>query len=277
MAEALPSGALEAYFDRIGYRGDRSVDYDTLDGIMKAHVAEIPFENLDVQLGRPVRMDLVSIHAKLVGARRGGWCYEQNGLLGWALGELGFDVRRMSAGVMRSVGGDFALGNHLTLAVTLDRVYLVDAGFGGSQAGPIPLEAGMHAHPPFDLILSKMDDGFWRFEEQIDGKPFNFDFTDGPADEALLAEKCEWLQTDPESPFTLNLVVQQRQGDAHHTLRGRVYSSASPRGTDRQELADADELVALLQARFGLDLPEVASLWPAICARHDAVMAGAAS
>ena len=123
--------------------------------IMRAHVASIPFENLDVQLGRPITGDLDEIFAKLVERRRGGWCYEQNGLLGWALETIGFEVTRVAGGVMRADAGDAVLGNHLALVVTLDQPWLVDAGFGGSLAEPIALAPAAHRHAPYDLSLAE--------------------------------------------------------------------------------------------------------------------------
>lgn len=260
---------LSAYFDRIGYSGPRMPDMATLQALMRAHVAAVPFENLDVQLGNSVTTALPAIFAKLVGRRRGGWCYENNGLFGWALGEMGFDVRRISAGVMRVVRGDEQLGNHLALIVTIDgREWLADVGFGGTLAAPIPLAAGMHVQPPFAVGLVEAE-GYWRFEERYgDGDAFSFDFLPGPADEALLARQCETLQSAPDSIFVQNLVVQQRQGETHLTLRGRVLMERGPEGESKRTLAGAQELVGVLRDRFGLDLPEAATLWDKVCARH---------
>ena len=99
--EALSPAQLQAYLARIGLEGPVGADLATLDAIVRAHVQAIPFENLDVQLGRPLTTDPAAAFAKLVEARRGGWCYEHNGVLGAALSAIGFDVTRLSAGVMR--------------------------------------------------------------------------------------------------------------------------------------------------------------------------------
>jgi N-hydroxyarylamine O-acetyltransferase len=238
---------------------------------MRAHVAAIPFENIDVQLGRPTSRALPDIFAKLVVGRRGGWCYEQNGLLGWALGEIGFRVTPLLGGVMRATAGDAVLGNHLALLVTLDAPWLVDVGFGGSLAAPIRLAAGEHRHAPYDLSLARLDDGYWRYEEWMDGKPFSFDFLETPADQTLLDAQHARLQTAPDSPFVLNLVAQRRLGDRHLTLRGRVVTEIGPEGRTETLLADADALVETLAARFALDVPEIASRWPAIRDRHEAL------
>jgi N-hydroxyarylamine O-acetyltransferase len=262
---------LPAYLDRIGYTGSRTPDLATLRALMRAHIAAIPFENLDVQLGRRVGLELPMIFAKLVEARRGGWCYENNGLFGWALGALGFDVRRITAGVLRAAHGDSAIGNHLALIVTLEQPWLVDVGFGGTQAAPIPLATGDYAHAPYDLALRQIEGGYWRFEERYAGDdPFSFDFTTDPADEALFARQCDALQSEPDSIFVENLVVQQRRGDRHTALRGRMLVAREPGGETRRMLAEAGDLVTTLAREFGLDLPEAAALWDKVCARHEA-------
>ncbi|MBB4096587.1 arylamine N-acetyltransferase family protein [Sphingomonas kyeonggiensis] len=263
---------LQAYFTRIGHDGALAPDRATLTALMRAHLAAMPFENLDVQLGRPVSLDPDAIFDKLVTRRRGGWCYEQNGLFGRVLAALGYDVRRISAGVMRHVIGEASLGNHLALLVTLEgRSWLVDVGFGGTQAGPLPLAPGEDAQAPY-VVAVRETEGWWRFEERYgEGKPFSYDFTTAPADEALFARRCAELQADPESPFVQNLVVQQRRGDTHRTLRGRVLITRGPAGETRELLQNAEALIERLDQRFGLTVPEAAGLWDAICARHAAL------
>ena len=111
---------LQQYFVRINYHDTPKVDFTTLAQIHHQHLLHIPYENLDVQLGRPLDFDITRIYEKLVINHRGGWCYEMNGLLQWALQEIGFTVTRMSGAVMRASQGDQQLGNHLVLQVDLD-------------------------------------------------------------------------------------------------------------------------------------------------------------
>jgi N-hydroxyarylamine O-acetyltransferase len=270
---------LSAYLHRIQFDGSVRPDLATLRAIHRAHQYAIPFENLDVQLRRPVALDPEANYHKIVRRRRGGWCYEMNGVMGWALKQMGFEVMRMSAGVMRVRAGDAQLGNHLCLLVSLDEPYLVDVGFGGSLAEPLPLRATEREDRPYRLGLSEPGDGYWRFAEIAhgDGDAFSFDFRVAPADEGLLARKCQFLQTDPASPFTQNLVVQRRTADTHHSLRGRVLTVIHATRVDKKLLNSADELVATLRDSFDLDIPEAATLWPSICARHEALFAGTSS
>ncbi len=86
---------LQQYFSRIHYDGTPKVDFPTLAQIHHQHLLHIPYENLDVQLERPLDLDTTRIFEKLVTNHRGGWCYEMNGLLEWALKEIGFTVTRI--------------------------------------------------------------------------------------------------------------------------------------------------------------------------------------
>jgi arylamine N-acetyltransferase len=266
---------LRAYLDRIRFAGPVRPDLATLRAVHRAHQYAVPFENLDVQLKRPVVLEVEPNYDKIVRRRRGGWCYEMNCVMGWALREIGFDVMRMGAGVMREKTGDSQLGNHLCLLVRLDQPYLVDVGFGGSLSEPAPLAVSTFEDRPYRHALSETPDGYWRFSEQGLGDPFSFDFRAVPADEALFAQKCRYLQVDEVSPFVQNLVVQRRSADQHVSLRGRVLTTLQTGREDKQVLGSAEELVATLREHFDLDVPEAASLWPAICARHEAVFSKA--
>lgn len=262
---------LSAYLDRLNFEGPLRPDLETLQALHLAHQLAVPFENLDVQLRRPVSFDIAPTYEKIVTRGRGGWCYELNGLMGWALTEIGFDVVRLGAGVMRERDGDFVLGNHLCLMVRLDQPYLVDVGFGGSLATPLPLRESEREDPPYRMGLSRTRDDYWRFTEVTHAAdPFTFDFRAIAADETLLAHKCRFLQTDPGSSFVKSLVVQRRRtGDVHVSLRGRVLKTIHRTHTDKVLLDSADALVETLRQNFDLDVPEARTLWPAICARHE--------
>jgi N-hydroxyarylamine O-acetyltransferase len=164
----------------------------------------------------------------------------------------------------------------LCLLVCLDQRYLVDVGFGGSLAEPLPLRVLEREDRPYRLGLSELDDGYWRYAEMAhgDADAFSFDFRAAPADEALLGRKCQFLQIDPASPFVQNLVVQRRAADTHLSLRGRVLETIHTTHVDKKLLNSEDELVATLRDGFDLDAPEAATLWPSICARHEALFAG---
>lgn len=244
---------LEDYLARIGFAGAPRPDLATLSALVAAHVESVPFENLDVQRRRPVTLAAEDAFAKVVGRRRGGWCYELNGLFGWALGEIGFAVRRLGAGVLVDRLGESQRDTHLCLLVTLDAPYLVDVGFGSSLAAPLPLREGERMDAPFTVGLQRVGDG-WRFVERLgDGEPFTFDFTTAPADEARLLAASDRQQTDPDSPFRRRLVAQRRSGDAHLSLRGDQLTRATPDGATTEPVAVA----ATLRDIFGIDADDM--------------------
>ena len=260
---------LADYLERIGHGWHVRPDLETLRSLHRAHLGAIPFEALDVQLGLVPSIEPGAIFDKLVGRRRGGWCYEMNGLFGRVLETIGFEVVRVSCGVMRHAGGEERMGTHLALLVRLGGVdWLADVGFGSSLIEPILLAEARHDHRPFGVGLAQTGDGHWRFSEYGSGEPFSFDFRAEPADEALLAEKCRWQASAAESNFVLNFVAQKRAADRHIALRGKVLTERSPEGETRRELADAEEFAAVLAETFDIDHPDVRSVWPRIEARH---------
>lgn len=258
---------LARYLERIGHSWNVRPDLETLRSLHRAHVTAIPFENIDVQLGLTPSLAPDAIFAKLVGRRRGGWCYEMNGLFGEALQAIGFGVTRVSCGVMRHTGGDERMGTHLALLVECDGLWLCDVGFGGSLLEPLPLTAGEQQDAIYTISLGEADDGYWRYTETAEA-PFSYDFRVAPADEGLLAAKRDWQASDPASNFTLNLVAHRRLPDRHVVLRGRVLTERGPDGLTTHIIADADEFIATLAERIGIDEPAAKQIWPRVLARH---------
>ena len=263
---------LQDYFDRIRFDADVRPSPDTLAALLRHHVLNIPFENIDIQLGNPVTTSIEAAFEKIVMRRRGGWCYEHNGLFAWVLSELGFRVTRVAAAVERGQRGDAALANHLCLLVHIpsdpDAVYLADVGFGGSLIKPILLKSSQLQQTPFAISLRQLDDGHWQFGEESGEESMSFDFLPEPADESALSNKCLALQTDIDSSFVLNFVAQQRLPDAHIILRGRVLSVNSASGRETRILQSPDEFNDVLKNTFQLDVPGAVGLWDRIVERH---------
>src|SRR6202000_416771 len=140
---------LNGYFERIGYRGAADPTFDVLHELVTAHTQTIPFENLDPMLGGPVDdLSPEALADKLVRRRRGGYCYEHNGLMGYVLTEVGFRVRRLAGRVIWMSPPDAPppAQTHTVLAVTFpgsQGPYLVDVGFGGQTlTSPIRFQTG---------------------------------------------------------------------------------------------------------------------------------------
>ena len=259
---------LAAYLKRVGFTGTALPDLATLTRIQHGHMLNIPYENLDVQLGHPVGFDIDAQLTKLVDQHRGGWCYEMNGVFSWALTQIGFNVTRLAGAVRRDLLGDAQIGNHLVLRVDLDQPYLADVGFGDCPLAPVPLRSHAFTHGFLDMRMEDLGGQWWRLHSHARASAPSFDFS---LDEALtreLAPSCSRLQTEPGSPFVQNLVCMRHAPGRLLQLRGKVLSVLRDGHTGRRELATADELCSVLRDLFGLDVPEVRELWPKIEARH---------
>lgn len=259
----LSHDELAAYLARIGVaREGLAPDAGTLAHLQRAHMRAIPFENLDVQRGLLPSLDPQAIFTKLVEQRRGGWCYEQNGLFGRALMTLGFDVMRVAGAVLREERGDVSLGTHLTLLVTIAGApWLADAGFGGGLAAPFPLMPMRNDTRPLPHTLDRSTDGWWRVTVMLPSGPLTYDFQPQPADEALLARACHWQATAAESVFVQSPVIQRRIDGEHRVLRGRTLTVSDAAGTRSMALATAAEFAACMADQFDLDVPDADALW----------------
>jgi N-hydroxyarylamine O-acetyltransferase len=262
--ESEPS--IDRYLDRIGYRGPLTPSLATLERLHRAHLGAIPYENLDIHLGRPMPIGVGPAFRKLVDARRGGWCYEMNGLFGWALGALGFRVRRVAGTVFRPDGSRLE-GDHLVLLVDLDRTYLADVGFGDGPLDPLPLAEGTYRVEGFEFRLERRGDR-WLFHNHEQGGARGFDFALEPRELEWFGPRCHELQTSPSSGFVQKTVCQQPRAGGIVTLRGAVLTRLGSAGLEQRVVAGAAEYGQVLEREFGLRIPEVESLWGRVHQRH---------
>lgn len=265
---------LNQYFERIGFEDEARADLETLKAVHRAHALAIPYENLDVYLERPVDQDITRIFAKIVHEGRGGWCYEMNGLLGWALREMGFEVTRHVGGVFRADQGDAAFGNHLVHTVEMDETFIVDVGIGDFIKEPVLLKDGPLTDDAKSYRLEHLADGSWRFHNVPGAMPPNFDFFFEPADEARLENTCQSLQSDEGSMFRQNLLCQQMTPTGFKALIGRTWKDTD-KGIDGHIVESEDELVGILVDGLGITPPPLDGLWEKVCARHEELFGGA--
>jgi N-hydroxyarylamine O-acetyltransferase len=144
-------------------------------------------------------------------------------------------------------------------------------GLGDGSLDPFVLRAGPFSVEGYRFGLARLDRMWWRFQNHDQSNARSFDFIPEPTLPGVLAAHCEWQQTAPESTFVLNLVVQRFTGDEILQLHGRVLRALRPDSRRERVLDSADDLVRVLSRQFGLDVPEAASLWPRIVARHHEV------
>lgn len=259
---------LDAYLERVGYEGTLDTTLETLAGIHRAHLLSIPYENLDIHLGRTLTLDLPQIFDKIVTRRRGGWCYEMNGLFAWVLREIGFAVTMLASDVRPDFVGDGATGDHLILRVDLERPYLADVGFGNGLFEPIPLEVGDYTQRGLNYALLR-DGDRWYFRNQPHGGA-GFVFTLMPRTYDYFTKRCGELQTLPESGFVQTTVCQRFTPESVVTLRGAVLRTTTPQGDSDETVDNSTSYEQVLNRTFDLHFSEVeiSTLWEKVWARH---------
>ena len=255
---------LAAYFDRIGYSGAAEPTYDALASLVAAHNRSIPFENLDPLLGIPVYdLSAGALADKLVRGRRGGYCYEQNGLMRYALEELGFGVERLAGRVVwmnpDGLTGPPPAQTHHALSVAVPGVdgrFLVDVGFGGQTlSSPIRLEAETvqeTRHEPYRLV----EHGVGYVLEALVRNRWEslYMFTTRPQPLIDLQVGSWYVSTYPESGFVVGLSAALVTDDARWNLRGRNLAIHSGGETERFRFDSAALVIEALTRRFGIDV-----------------------
>ncbi|HLR98669.1 MAG TPA: arylamine N-acetyltransferase [Mycolicibacillus parakoreensis] len=273
---------LPGYLDRIGYCGPVQATAETLAAVVAGHTRHIPFENLDPLCGVPVEdLRAAALTAKLVGRRRGGYCYEHNTLLRYVLEQLGFGVDALGARVVwmspTGVDGPPRAETHQTLAVRIPGVddrFLVDVGFGGQTlTAPIRLVAGPAQQTDLGAFRIRSHDrwGGGYLLETLLGRNWQpmYTFTDRPRPLIDLELGSWYVSTHPRSLFVTGLSAALVVGDARMNLHGRTLSVHHHDGpTERTRLASAAAVVEVLGERFGLDV----SGRPAVTDRIAAVL-----
>src|SRR6266404_3416914 len=245
---------VHAYLDRINYQGPRTPTAETLRQLQVAHLLTVPFENLSIHAREPIVLEDEALFQKIVNRRRGGFCYELNGLFAALLRALGFEVAMLSAQVANAEGEFSRDFDHMALMITLEERWLADVGFGDSFVEPLQLNErdvqvqGDRAYrivaDDERLIVQRADNGNdWKAQYRFTLKPYQY---------SAYAEMCEYHQTSPLSHFTQARICSRL------TPRGRVSLSdmrlITTEGGERREslVASKEEYVAILRKDFGI-------------------------
>ncbi|GAB4227353.1 MAG: arylamine N-acetyltransferase [Elainellaceae cyanobacterium] len=256
---------LDAYFQRIGYSGDRAPTLNTLQAIHRHHAETIAFENLTPLLKQPVSLDLNALQQKLIHQGRGGYCFEQNSLLRSVLVALGFQVTSLAARVLWNLPeGTITPRSHMLLRVTIDGdAYIADVGFGGiTLTAPLLLKAGIEQPTPHELFRLVEADYSYDMQVKLDHewKPlYRFDLQEQyPPD----YEVSNWhVSTHPNSLFVNNLLAARPAADRRYGLLNNRLTIHYLNGeTERKVLTTVAELRTVLETEFRLTLPAIADL-----------------
>jgi N-hydroxyarylamine O-acetyltransferase len=258
---------IKIYLERINYTGSLEPTLETLCAVHRQHLLTIPYENLDIHLGRRLELNEKKIFEKIVLEKRGGWCYEMNGLLAWALRELGFEVQYLSGAVNREKNGANAEGNHLVLLVNLEQPYLADVGFGDGILEPLPLQEGIYKQGFLEFRLSQENER-WVFHNHPDGGAKRFDFTLTPHQLSDFANQCHTQQTSLNSGFVQGTVCQIFSDEGIVTLRGAVLKTVTRAGIERRVMDSEKGYTQVLHETFGLELPYVNHLCAKVWQNH---------
>jgi N-hydroxyarylamine O-acetyltransferase len=247
---------LFAYLDRIGYTGPTIPNAENLRAIHRAHLLTVPFENLDIALGRKIVCEEEAYLRQIVDNKRGGFCYQMNGAFAALLRALGFRVTLLSARVNREDGSPGPEFDHLALRVDLEEPWLADVGFGDSFVEPLRLQTGIEQaqhgrkfrivhHNDAFLMERDESDGIWRSQ---------FSFTLQPRRLEDFAPMCHYHQTSPESPFTRKRVCTKATPNGRITLADSKLVFTRNGKKKEQSIGSEEEWQAALKKHFNIAL-----------------------
>lgn len=256
---------LNAYFQRIGYSGDRCATLKTLQAIHLCHTQAIAFENLNPLLKQSVSLNLKSLEKKLIYAGRGGYCFEQNLLLRSVLLALGFKVKNLAARVLWNLPeGTITPRSHMLLLVDIDeQKYIADVGFGGiTLTAPLCVTPDVEQSTPHEKFRLIVADYTYIMQAYIGQKwksLYRFDFQ-----EQQLAdyEVSNWyVSTHPNSLFVTKLIVARPDVDCRYALHNNEFTTYHLDGQKQSRVLNTvTDLRTVLEDIFYLTLPKVPDL-----------------
>lgn len=262
---------LDDYLKRIRHEGPNAADLQTLRSIVFAHATSIPFESLDPLAGVTVSLDSNAIFNKLVHRRRGGYCFEQNALLAWALREVGFDVAELSARVWYNTPvGMTPPRTHIFLAVTINGTrWLADCGVGGST--PTGLMELDRIGDEQELlgetrrivpVESRLVPTFMHQVKHSDTWSDVYEFTGETMPKIDQEMGNWWTSSHPDSKFRKNVIVAllHRDGTRITLVNNEFLHRQASEILERIEIRSREQLGQLLRDRFAIELPTTANV-----------------
>lgn len=244
----------EKYLRRIGIENfNIPANAENLKNLQRQHLLTVPFENLDIHWKRPILLDVEAFYRKIVEEKRGGFCYELNGLFNELLRSIGFQTRVVSARVSDGKGGFSNEYDHLAIIVIIGELeYLADVGFGTFTAEPLRFVADLEQQDETGVfVIKRFDDGYlevakkdgegWRSEYIF--KPFGRDLSE-------FAGMCDFHQTSPESHFTQGKVCSLMTTDGRKTLTDKKFIETKNGQKSETEISSEEEFNRILEREF---------------------------
>jgi N-hydroxyarylamine O-acetyltransferase len=266
---SIGSFDVDGWLLRIGYSGPGEPALSSLRGLVAAHSAALPFENIDPFLGRVPKLDVASLQGKMIAGGRGGYCFEQNAVSRAGLMGLGFRVTSLVARVVIGATPDaFRPATHMTLRVDLpEGAFLADVGFGShAPTAPLVLEADVVQPTPHETMrLRPLGEEFVLEARLVDGWQHLYRFSLRPAPD-IDYEVGNWFcATFPSSLFTSNLILARPDGEGvrHTMLNGRLMTRRAGQVLEQRLLEDEGSLAGALRETFRLNLSDedVGAIW----------------
>ena len=248
---------LDLYLNRIGFKGPATVSLSCLFGLQRSHMLNVPFENLDVYMGRPLKLDPADLFEKIVTHRRGGYCFELNTLYGAALREIGFDVTPILARVWLRNPPQTPSLTHMLHKVSIDgQIYISDVGFGGLTTRiPLNISNPVPVDDQVGLIrLHPCEFGQMVQRQTPDGWENQFSFTGEPAVLSDVLQGNHFTETHPSSHFRHNRFIGLFTEQGRNGLSDLNFTSRAGDELTEKTLANADEWIAFIEQEFGLIL-----------------------
>ncbi len=247
---------IENYLRRISFHDEIQLHPNTLAALHRKHLHNIPFENLEINRGKKIQLDLKKLENKIITNQRGGFCYELNGLFGALLRQLGFEVKMISGRVYgkEKIGREF---DHMILMVSLDGEWLVDVGFGDNFLEPIRIETEIKQPDPAGTFkIIRQDSTYLRLKSDMDGSGYSakYLFTLDERQLEDFTEMCEFHQTSPESFFTRKRVCTMSTEYGRVTLRDDMFIETINGNKTMRSVLDDEDFDQILKERFGIEI-----------------------
>ncbi len=245
---------VRAYLERIEYQGALKPDYATLEALHLAHATHIPFENLDILLGRPILLDLGSLQSKLVDGQRGGYCYEHNTLFAAVLREVGFSVTPLAARV-RHRQTRLLPRTHMCLQVLVDGTdWIADVGFGGEGLLlPVPMTGQPAQQYRWAYRVVEESTGLRVLQSACGDSWIDlYAFSLEPQEHVDFEVANYYVSTHPSSTFVRTLTVQLPSPERRQILRDRELVVEMAESIETSAINSEQALLAILRKNFGL-------------------------